>query len=335
VKKWVRPIVGFAVTALFVWLLTLQVDARLLRVAFARLSPAYALLGVTFLAAGYFLRIVRWWRLLRVLDSEVRVSACVWPFLVSVAANNLLPFRAGDALRVVGFRRELRAPAMRVLGTLVIERLLDLTMLLAIFFTALLGVPAGVVPEAFVRVAALLAGVTAAALIGLVLFAGHARQLAGWILARPVVPSEAAARLAPHLDNLLGTLGMLKSPLLSLQLLGLSAAVWAFEGLVFVTVAAALHVGGAATAPWFALALGTLATLLPSSPGYVGTFDYFAVLGLTAYGADRETATAFAVVVHLVLWLPLTLAGLTYFLQPGARLIGLRAARPEVSEELS
>ena len=29
-------------------------------------------------------------------------------------------------------------------------------------------------------------------------------------------------------------------------------------------------------------ALSHLRTLIPSAPGYVGTFDYFAILGLTA-----------------------------------------------------
>jgi glycosyltransferase 2 family protein len=63
-------------------------------------------------------------------------------------------------------------------------------------------------------------------------------------------------------------------------------------------------------APWLSLAAATLATLLPSSPGYVGTFDYFATLGLTAYRSPAAGATAFALLTHLVLWLPITLAGL-------------------------
>jgi uncharacterized membrane protein YbhN (UPF0104 family) len=57
------------------------------------------------------------------------------------------------------------------------------------------------------------------------------------------------------------------------------------------------------------LGAATLATLLPSSPGYVGTFDYFATLGLTAYGALPSTAAAFAFLTHLMLWIPVTVAG--------------------------
>jgi hypothetical protein len=87
---------------------------------------------------------------------------------------------------------------------------------------------------------------------------------------------------------------------------------------MYACVAWALAVGGSPMAPWFAAATGTLATLIPSSPGYVGTFDYFAILGLTAFGAPRVLATAFAMVVHLILWLPVTLVGAAFLIAPGA-----------------
>ncbi len=57
---------------------------------------------------------------------------------------------------------------------------------------------------------------------------------------------------------------------------------------MFATVAWSLRTDASPLGPWFALSTGTLATLLPSSPGYVGTFDYFAMLGLVAYGASRR-----------------------------------------------
>jgi uncharacterized membrane protein YbhN (UPF0104 family) len=78
---------------------------------------------------------------------------------------------------------------------------------------------------------------------------------------------------------------------------------------MYAAVAWSLHAAVAPFGPWFATATGTLATLLPSSPGYVGTFDYFAMLGLTAYGASRSVAAAFALLVHLVLWVPVTVIG--------------------------
>ena len=84
-------------------------------------------------------------------------------------------------------------------------------------------------------------------------------------------------------------LGVLHTPAMTARLALLSFAAWLFEGLVFVAVALGLWHRGRPRGPLFALATGTLATLIPSSPGYVGTFDYFAALGLVAYGAPRPS----------------------------------------------
>ncbi len=77
----------------------------------------------------------------------------------------------------------------------------------------------------------------------------------------------------------------------------------------------------------FALSTGALATLLPSSPGYVGTFDYFAILGITAYGASRAAAAAFALLVHFLLWLPPTVVGALCLMSLRGPRAGARANR--------
>jgi uncharacterized membrane protein YbhN (UPF0104 family) len=67
-------------------------------------------------------------------------------------------------------------------------------------------------------------------------------------------------------------------------------------------------------AGWLALPVGTLATLIPSTPGYVGTFDYFTVKAMTELGNTTAAATAYALLVHALLWLPPTLVGGLYLL---------------------
>ena len=49
------------------------------------------------------------------------------------------------------------------------------------------------------------------------------------------------------------------------------------------------------------------------------------MLGLVIYGAERDTAATCAVVVHVVLWLPYTVGGMTYFPRPGARMLRRQA----------
>ena len=313
-SRWLRMCIGLAFTAGFVVLFLRQVAPRDIAAALAQVSVAYLLAALALLGLDYALRILRWWWMLRACGVSLPRRACVRPFLVAAAVNNLLPLRAGDALRVVGFRTALRAPAMVVLGTVAIERLMDLVALLVVFFLGSLSVRAGVLPATLVTAAGWIAGVAAAAVLVVVCFHGVLEAVLAWLVRRPpLVRRGWAPRLEQYGRQLLGTTVLLREYRVAVPLLALSAVIWAVEGAVFLAVARALAVESAPAGPWFAMATGTLATLLPSAPGYVGTFDYFTMLGLGAHGAAAASAAGFAVMVHLVLWLPITLAGAACF----------------------
>jgi uncharacterized protein (TIRG00374 family) len=55
--------------------------------------------------------------------------------------------------------------------------------------------------------------------------------------------------------------------------------------------------------------LGNLATILPTTPGYVGTFHGIVALVLMAFGVTQADAAAYAVLMHAVIWAPVTLVG--------------------------
>lgn len=302
-------------TAGFLWLLVRELDRDALVRAFAELSVSIVIPALVFVAAGWALRIMRWWLMLCALEPTLRLRACVGPFLAGMAGNNVLPFRAGDALRVVGFHRQLRVPAPSVAATLVIERVLDVTVLTAVFFLGLLGLPDGAFPRGFVVAAAWLAGVGGAAVLALLLFSLCQRIGSTGLVA--VASSAPTGRkslsrrgggyyLSRHVRALQAD---------AFRLIGLSVAAWACEGAVFVTVATGLQTGAEPPGPWFAFAAGTLATAIPGTPGHLGTFDYFSAQGLAAYNASPERAAAFALTVHAVLWVSSTAAGLPALLR--------------------
>jgi uncharacterized protein (TIRG00374 family) len=322
--RWIRPLLGLFVTFFFLWLLGRKVDFAVVKVILSRISLVSVLIALTFLAAGYSMRIVRWWWMLRTFDPQIRTRACGWPFLVSIGLNNLLPFRAGDIVRVFGFHEELRLPAMQLMGTLVIERLFDLMTLLTFFFFGLLGITHNKMSETFINLAIWIGAAGVIVVFTVLFFSDTIERFIFWIAEYPFFIKHGwSDHIKRHSRHFLEALGLMRSPRLTLQLLTLSILVWVFEGAVFATVAHGLSVTTIA-GPWFALSTGTLGTLLPSSPGYVGTFDYLAMVGLIAYGADRDHAAAFAFIVHVVLWLPLTMIGITYFLKPSARVLRQR-----------
>ena len=316
--RWPKLVLGLAVSLTFLWLLLKGIDPEGLRSSFVRLSVPHLLLALGFLASGYAVRVVRWWWMLRAFEPELKVSACFGPLLASVAVNNVLPFRAGDVLRIFGFRRQLRSPAVRIFGTLVIERLLDLQVLLAFFFAGLILLRGGDFSPGFVTFAVAAGGMALVTTVALVLFSPRISGLVGWIASRPSMSRRGWGDGLDRSGRQLGeALVLVRSPKRAAALVLLSLLAWTLEGAVFVTVAHTLASGASPAGPWFALATGTLATLLPSTPGYVGTFDFFAMQGLAAHGAGQEVSAAFALTVHAVLWVPITVAGLAFLLPRG------------------
>jgi len=67
------------------------------------------------------------------------------------------------------------------------------------------------------------------------------------------------------------------------------------------------------------LVVGTdkLAALIPASPGQVGDYEFFVSTVMGAMGVPLALATTYAVVVHIVIWLPVTLVGFVFLIRQG------------------
>lgn len=309
-KAALKFVAGFGLAGLFVWLILRDLDGAALAGAFRGLDPQWLALGFVFWVLDYSVRVLRWRSMLAVARPELGFWRCSVPFLGSIAANNVLPFRLGDVLRCVAFSRWLGIDTGTITATVFAERLLDLLTILVglglatLFFAprdgtfGLLGVGAG-----------LLLGMGLVSL-GLLFVPGTLRplmRLAVRVVA--LVGPGAAARLQTFLEPLLATLVTLSKGRRMSGLIATSALVWTFEGAVYWAVAMAIPSMTEPAAAWLALPVGTLATLLPSTPGYIGTFDYFAIAAAKAGGNSMTAATVFAVVVHLYFYLPATIFG--------------------------
>lgn len=313
IRHIVKLSVGVIAALVFSWLAFRHLEWQNGWHALAQTDPFWLLFGLCLLATGYAMRIVRWWLMLRFMAPGLRLTACPGPFLSSIALNNVLPFRAGDVMRTLGFRRQIGLPGTQVLGTIVLERFFDLTVLLLVFLLGLVSVTVEHRPGILVKAAYWLTGGFLGAMMLLfctpLRLERFARRLAEKAAARKF---ELAGLIGTGAAQFFSSLSLARSPRLTVQLLMLSFGAWFMEGAMFASVAQALGISHTSAGPWFALATGNLGTLIPSTPGYVGTFDYFTMVGLAAYQVPSQAAALFALVVHLMLWLPLTLIGLLW-----------------------
>ena len=95
---------------------------------------------------------------------------------------------------------------------------------------------------------------------------------------------------------------------------GASILAWSLEASTYYTIAQGFgpqisDLMGAGEA-LLTTGVANLATLVPSSPGYVGPFEYGVQLVISgALGVPREVALSFAIVVHATLYFPITIWG--------------------------
>jgi len=298
---------GIGVSLAFLALLLQQLDTDQVLYWLGKANPLPLLLALVLLAADFLLRNLRWCFLLRHFNPTLRPRDTLGPFFAGFALNNVLPLRAGDVIRAFAFTDELKASSGHIAGTLVVERILDLSALLSLLLLTLAVLP---LPQLdWMR------GETTVLLVVLLL-------LMIVLITRPE-PWRRLLQALPlgegHLrhfsDHLMEGLTSVVSLRAWVVLYATSLLVWCLEGGIYLCTVLAITEIGAWLTPWFALSVASLSTLLPSSPGYIGTFDYFATQALVSGGLQKEAAASAAILIHLILWLPITLAGGAYLLR--------------------
>ena len=304
----VRLALAACVSAGLLWVLLQQLDFTRLIDILGSASWPWLFAAILALACGYALRIRRWQMLLRAQNPQLRWIHCAGPLLAGFATNNVLPFRAGDAMRCVAFRSSLGVSEGAAAASLLLERLLDALALLAALGIALASFE--LASHRFFTLGGAALGILAALLMLMIAVPrvlGPVLHAAAAILAF-FFPAFGARLKAEALRAMELLESSAKGQRL-LALLGLSALAWCAEGAVFYCVARSLSALEAPRFAWLALPVATLATLLPGTPGHLGTFDFFAAEAMQAGGNAALAAAAFALLVHFVLWLPVTCSG--------------------------
>lgn len=308
-RSW-RVWLGFAISVVFIWFAFRGQDYDLiwdsLRSAeYIWLAPA---LAAYFLGVG--VRAVRWSHLLRPVQN-LPARKLFPTVVVGYMGNNVLPFRAGEIVRSYALSARFSVRKSSSLGTIAIERVFDgLTMLLFMLIASL-----SVAFNRDLRHLALVATLLFAALTGglflMVLFPSFRRRVIA--IGVGLLPARFGERIEQTAESFFHGLGVLRRRHELTTVTLTSVLAWLCEATMYALVAQAfdLHIGPAGIL--LITAVANLATLIPSSPGYVGPFEAGVVLALGAQGITREVALSYAVVLHAALYFPVTLLGLFYW----------------------
>ena len=314
-KATIRALIGVAASILLLWWALHDVSAAEVLSELRHADPLLFALAVVVTTLGFPIRAMRWRALLISAAGEVPFSPRFTATTIGFAANNLLPARLGEVARALCLGRLAGVPVAAAFGSLVVERLLDAVVLVALLF---ISMAAPGFPE--LRDIGGVDARTAAAVIaavsvigGMALFALAVAPAALMRIVERFLPGAIRQRILDAMGSFAAGLGALSNPRLFLISLAWAVGQWLFLALSFLL---AFRAFGITQVPFagavFLQSLIALAVAIPSAPGFFGPFEAAAKLGLALWGVPAGQAVSFAVGFHLGGFIPVTLLGVYY-----------------------
>ena len=240
--------------------------------------------------------------------------------LTSIAANNLLPARPGDLLRILWSGKATGGGIARAASVALADRGCDVIVL-----TAVLGIS---LP--FVRRDGWVAAIAIAALAIALILVSIVIACRWWSGRRHEHPD--AGRFRAMRERFAATMAGIATPSRSLRMLSATVLLWSSWAVGAWAAARALGVHLSLAEALLLTAVINLGIAIPSSPGFVGTYQWLTVEALGLAGVDRSVALAVSVILHAVWFIPTTIVGLALLprlglslrslMRPGTTLVG-------------
>jgi uncharacterized protein (TIRG00374 family) len=267
----------------------------------------------------YFLAVIvislRWQFLLRAVK-PVPLIALTQLVFIGYMGNNVYPLRAGDALRIILLRRNHQVPFVRSTTIVAIERMFDGCVMLTFVLFGLLFIDVNSSEvDAMVSVTTPLFAV--AMLLALLLAATPDLLRRVVYPALKVLPQRLSETVAQSAEEIIAGFAGLRSPAHLLGAVISSFVTWGIEAGTYWIVMRAFGLELNYAVALLLVGAVNLAGLIPASPGQVGVNEFVVIAILTTMGISLPAATAYAVVVHVIIWLPITVSGFALLIRQG------------------
>jgi len=297
-----RGTLGIAISVFAIWVLVRSVDLQAAWEVLRTASPAW--IGVMLVTATVDMaaRGARWRALLAPI-APLPYRRVLGYTYIGYLANNVLPARLGELYRSHALGDGEGISRTTVLGTVVVERVVDTVMVVAIASLAVFVLSArGVMTSAVLLGAAFVALLVIALGLGMAAHRLPGAERVGAIIARRPRLHELALRLREGL-------AVAGRPRVVGVAIAFSAMAWAASITTF--LAAGQAVGVELTIAQAALLTSgvALVTIVPSGPGYLGTFELTVVGIASGFGIARNDAFAMGLLVHLMILATTSIGG--------------------------
>lgn len=312
--------IGIPSSVAFLLLASRQLDGGRIWSSVLDASPVKLVAAAVAFLVVYWLQAERWRRIARHEGSAPTRDFFAW-VVGAVAVNNVVPGRPGELVRGYWHSRRVGQPLVRSLATVMVDRTFDVVALLVLLVVSLPAVSHPVWLRNVIAGSAIVIGLAA---ITLGVLIGYRRRETFDDADRP---EGRWSRLHRQLLSFIDAIGAIfRKPSELLPVAGLGLLAWlAWSGAAWL-VADALGIRLSVAEVLFAASVINLGVSIPSSPGFVGTFQWLTTSVLGGFGVEQNDAFTYSILLHACWYVPTTLGGIVLAVRAGT---GALRRRPD------
>jgi len=291
---------GLVISAAAVYLSLRKIDFHALGAALRSADYLYLLPAMIAQAACFFLKGTAWRYLLLPAKKSISPLSTTAVLIIGLMVNNLFPAKMGELARAYLLGEKEKLPKSLCLSTLLVEHLLDILVLLAFLLVLL---PFVSLPS-WLRTSGIMVGGSALTfMVALFFLMRREEKSLNWICRLAgFLPGRFQERARSLARNVFQGLRVVTGRYLfySLAFLG---GMWSMVSLIAYLVMAAFGLFLPIQAAVMVTVFAAFGKIIPSAPGAIGTFHYLVILVLGSFGVGKETALAYALVLHALSFL--------------------------------
>lgn len=263
----------------------------------------------------------------RVAGGNVRFRDTFPALIIGLFINNVLPARIGELARGYALSRRTGISLTYGITTVIIDRIFDLIGLLLITFIFFPkhNLPPRISQALSVLVLVLIFCITVLVLMSRKRFAG---AIAGR-LAR--VERPAFARFAKRIVEIQENLERIGSPLNLLYLVFIAFIEWFFMALALYFVVLTLHININFLYIPFICVLLNMGITIPSSPGYIGLYQFLLVYLLSIFDVPKYEGFAASILFHASWYIPYNILGFIFLIKEHLKIKEIQKLEDEQS----
>ncbi len=299
-----KVLVGILLSVLFGYFAVRGVDWAATLIVLERTSVLALMVPTAWFSLSFILRAYRWQRFVQPLEI-LPIRPFFSATMIGFMANDVLPLRAGELVRAYALSHLTSVRLTTALATTVLERVWDVIIIGLLFVWVLPRFP---LPEWVAQTNTVLLVVCMAGLVG-----------AWWVARREegIQLSWLPERVAALAQHFIEGLRALQNVSLVAQIVLMSLTMWLVLAVYYWLLLWACGIVLPLEAGLVLMVVAAFGAAIPAAPGFVGTFQYAIILGLSLFSIPKGEALGFSIIAHLAQLLPVIGVGLITLMRSG------------------